>query len=646
MNLSLQKLSRLSLVGQLNGRRVIHWPRLLYRALRHALGAALMFLLLYSLWFLLAGPGFMGILDTWADPSFFQPLRMRLLGFVVAVLVLSVGTPLVVPFFAPLENLPPFDTLPPPSRFERLLPFSLACLVTLVALFYTIENWRGKRTWEGYKRQMEARGERLEFSDFIPRPVPDAENFAMTPVLAPLSDLIPGTRELRDPTAPQRFLSSFSRYWGARLIVTWQGRSEVNSWHWEPNDWLIAWDAALSQATNATAQNRKQRREARSQAGNISTNLQEAARGVLAGLSESRRVIEELRSASRQPYSRFHVPYHEELLPFIPLWYIGPLHTVTEVLRLRASAELVLDQVEAAFEDLGSILDLGDATQGEPFRWSYTERMRNLRRACSLLAEGLAMRQWSEAQLRILQDRLNRLNLLAEARYALEAERVISGVSVINQVRRSSHQYELINQLNFLPDSPRGRNVRTLLPIIPAGWFYLEQVNFSRHFQDNVLSAIDMRGRQITPPPLSLEDSWRELNSRSIEFDWLFRHELFWQTFRQNRHEWERLLLETAFTITGVDAAILACALERYRRDRGQFPDSLNALVPEYLQKVPRDIVTREPLIYRPTQDGQFILYSTGWDGTDDGGRAGRLYEEGDWVWSYEGEKGVEGLDR
>ena len=36
-------------------------------------------------------------------------------------------------------------------NFRRFL-FGLACFVTLLALFYAEENWRGQRAWEKYRR--------------------------------------------------------------------------------------------------------------------------------------------------------------------------------------------------------------------------------------------------------------------------------------------------------------------------------------------------------------------------------------------------------------------------------------------------------------------------------------------------------------
>src|ERR1039458_6325962 len=69
-----------------------------------------------------------------------------------------------------------------------------------------------------------------------------------------------------------------------------------------------------------------------------------------------------------------------------------------------------------------------------------------------------------------------------------------------------------------------------------------------------------------------------------------------------------------AFGQTRVNEAIVACALERYRLAQGQFPDSLEPLSPRFLPKLPHDIITGAPLIYRRAPDGQFILYSVGWN--------------------------------
>jgi hypothetical protein len=57
-------------------------------------------------------------------------------------------------------------------------------LMFLAALFYAEEDWRGKQDWENCKNELEAKGEKLDFASFIPPPVPDDQNFALTPIVA------------------------------------------------------------------------------------------------------------------------------------------------------------------------------------------------------------------------------------------------------------------------------------------------------------------------------------------------------------------------------------------------------------------------------------------------------------------------------
>jgi hypothetical protein len=84
-----------------------------------------------------------------------------------------------------------------------------------------------------------------------------------------------------------------------------------------------------------------------------------------------------------------------------------------------------------------------------------------------------------------------------------------------------------------------------------------------------------------------------------------------------------------------INQALAACALERYRIANGSYPDSLDALAPQFIEKLPHDIINGGPLKYRKT-DNSFVLYSIGWNEKDDGGiQDTKNPENGDWVWSY-----------
>jgi hypothetical protein len=64
----------------------------------------------------------------------------------------------------------------------------------------------------------------------------------------------------------------------------------------------------------------------------------------------------------------------------------------------------------------------------------------------------------------------------------------------------------------------------------------------------------------------------------------------------------------------------LAFLLAAYRQDHGRYPEKLGELSPKYLVKIPGDLFSGKPLIYRLEGTG-FLLYSVGENGIDDGGR-------------------------
>ena len=61
-------------------------------------------------------------------------------------------------------------------------------------------------------------------------------------------------------------------------------------------------------------------------------------------------------------------------------------------------------------------------------------------------------------------------------------------------------------------------------------------------------------------------------------------------------------------------------ALRCYQADQGRVAQSLNELVPKYLQHLPEDPFSHRPLIYRPIGTN-WLLYSVGVDRVDDGGK-------------------------
>jgi hypothetical protein len=83
---------------------------------------------------------------------------------------------------------------------------------------------------------------------------------------------------------------------------------------------------------------------------------------------------------------------------------------------------------------------------------------------------------------------------------------------------------------------------------------------------------------------------------------------------------YSRAALQTEYARQIRDATLVAIALERYRRDAGRWPASLDELTPQYLAQVPPDRYDGQPIKYRLV-DGDPLLYSVGVNRVDDGGR-------------------------
>src|ERR1041385_1957656 len=258
----------------------------------------------------------------------------------------------------------------------------LLCLALVVALFYGEENWRGNRAWNKYKQQLAANGIPTEPAAVIPKPVPLSENFAATPFLAPLFDFIPGTQRWRTTNGIGRAQGFGSSYDAVSRNLKPTKVDPTNSWINARMD-LRAWNLAFQLGTNAP-------KSINSESAMVpAAHLKEAAEGVLNGLSECDPVIEELRAASRRRYSRFDLKYDDEDPAAILLPHLAVLKHVSQILQLRACAELALGPTDAAASDAELLLYVANATREEPVMVSHLVRMTQLRLVIQVIAEGM-----------------------------------------------------------------------------------------------------------------------------------------------------------------------------------------------------------------------------------------------------------------
>jgi tetratricopeptide (TPR) repeat protein len=502
------------------------------------------------------------------------------------------------------------------SHKGRSAVFVLACLVTLIALFYAEEDWRGWHAWQKFKHQWEAKGEKFDFASVVPPPVPDDQNFALTPIVASsyLRVMDKSGHQIQPPND-----NVVDRLKMAVVHNDDVVKDGVGNWQKSTVSDLKVWQQyyrAVAAKTNEFS---------------VSAQLQSPADDVLLALSKYDPAIEELRQASELPASRFPLEYDKEDPTGILLPHLAALKRCSQVLQLRAIAELQNGQSDKALDDVKLVLRLTEAIHTEPFLISHLVRIAMLQIMLQPVWEGLAEHRWSEEQLVALDAKLMKLDFLADYKLSMRGEFTHHDVAIENWHRHPEQIFF------YSGDNDNGRVMpfpaRIAWRLIPNGWFYQNRLRCARMVVEFYIPLADTNQEVISPTATRHADAVVEADTKH----------------RNPYNMIEILLLPAlgkaterfAYGQESVDLARVAIALERYRLAHGEYPQSLDVLVPQFIAGLPHDIINGQPLNYRRTADDRFVLYSVGWNETDDDGEVG-LKENGsvdintgDWVWRY-----------
>jgi hypothetical protein len=472
-------------------------------------------------------------------------------------------------------------------------------IAAVLFFFYTFENWRGEWAWRKFTREMQARGERLDWTAFLPKPVPDEQNFLGTPVLAAIA-----YKDETNPTVWSKFQKCSLSSYSFDCSVWKQGK---------PVDLERVQD--FLRPGRDDADQREPRR---------------AAREILESLMGLRPQFLELRQASQRPFAQFPGdPDPNQRLPnFVKL------RSLSYLLALKTSAELALGQHEEAYADAVVLQRLSVALQAEP-------HLVGMMVGCAILGnmelqvfwEGLMSGQWSEAELQRFQAYFGSVDLLGQFDRAMRGgER--AGLNEMIERTRQKGLPELFGLSGRTPGLA-GWVERIYYRSWPRGWTYQNQVFHNRLIQEVALSNYDLPSQRVYPRKCreNAQLLFRALNSWSP----------FSKVAAVGTPNILKALQVVAQTQTAANEARLACALERYRRTQGKYPAHLDELVPEFLDKLPHDLITGQPLHYKRAAPDKFLLYSNGWDETDDGGipdwtanssgSSASGHRSGDWVW-------------
>lgn len=524
------------------------------------------------------------------------------------------------------RHLPFFHRVVCSRRWWKALGFTAVGLVTVTALFFAVENWRGARAWKKVRDELRAKGEPLSFAELVP-PMPlEDENFAMTPFFRGFFDKSISA----DGKTP---------VWSVR-----QQESKLPDWPDKLQDdrnWRLgerhefAWNRRVTELQNSPVQKESAQEELavrsrttdRNELDGVDLTANKPIETVRQLLEKSRPVMAEIETAVLRPKSQFPVHYEDNISAIIP--HVAKLKTLGRLFSLRALVHLEASDAEASLKDVATTLRLAESLKSEPILISALVRISILELAMQPVWQGLANRRWDDGQLRTLQTQLNAIDLLAAYSFSIRGERMFA-LDFCDLVERERN----LGDMGMIDDSSDSHGLRyRLWNYAPRGWYAYNKAAIARLMGDT-LPAIDPVEERFDPASIKAYESG---------VDRLFRGDARLLLARHIVPAVGKAAQRFALGQTSLDQALIACALERHRLGRGGYPATLAELVPDYLAKVPHDIMDGQPMRYR-LADGKFTLYSIGVNGADDGGQAvfkevrdGKTWrrDEGDWVWTY-----------
>jgi hypothetical protein len=585
----------------------------------------------------------------------------------------------------------------------------LAVFATLAAIFYTVEDWRGKHAWENCKRAAEAEGMVLDWNKFLPPSVPDDQNFytASSNILlsfqripedntneikaanksqwlklnpigkngafpfprldvslsGPIivakiiisnhpASVVSSSNNLRvainDPAAPKHVQDLVHTTIG-QTIHGVQGFefSERNLADIQPAQIFMQADTPPSVADLAAfippdTIGEKGRLQVVATADPKIFQVQltknyiqiTAANDYLKWSEQFVPAFDEVREALKRPYAIIPGDYSE---PFkMPIPDFVTMRSLAQTLGQRAQCYLLLGEPDKALHELTLIHDVCRILEKPPAGQPETLVEAMIKVAITglytqIISEGLQHHEWQEPQLIALQEQLAGINLPMPVVRAFKFETAASTHTLETTppgrlVQWFSAGTPATKKPSLWQNITNGKWV--LMWLIPRGWIYQNMaVIGSLRWAD----GFDAENETISPAKIDENTKTLEKITRYT----LPYHILASMVVPNFTRAWQT----TAYNQTLVNEAQIACALERCRLDHGEYPDSLDMLVPKYIETLPHDIIGGQPLHYRRTEDRNFLLYSIGWNETDDGGKEspkgnnGIDFGRGDWVW-------------
>lgn len=459
-------------------------------------------------------------------------------------------------------------------KAARAVLLGAACLVTLAAAAVVFGNWRAERAWREYIVQRESLGDFvLKAPPIAPAPG-DTNNFMSARPLEPWLNAPTESAEMKAFLASlptQRYLPQSDWKSGARFDFT-------------AARWVKSGVATASGQSEA-----------------------EQAAAILRALDPTRPILESLRAAALQRPKSYIArnPFAPAANP--PQLRYRYVREICQLVALDGCASLKVGQIDNAYADALALLKLSAGFRSSPR--SLLEPFISqaaLNYALLIFWEGWRDQAWSDAQLDVFKIHLGSTQHLRSLARGLQAVRYEAANDYTRPPTRwMLEQHGPVSRLPF--------------------WALYNLVNFCREI-DIIATAVEHGGedlRQAISRNLAQHARvYRPIEKRSGNaVIFVQGHPSRWSDhYLSELYLFPSLLTQAVRTDAYAVEAMTVCALEQYRAIHGVYPSQLEELLPQQLSSLPEDAMSNQPLHYKRTSDNNFLLYSVGPDGRDDGG--------------------------
>lgn len=505
-------------------------------------------------------------------------------------------------------------------RIIRIAIFPAACLLTILALVLACLSFEGRRNWDRTKKELLAKGEKLSLAEFIPPPIPDEQNFFADPLWMELTDLVEQPHPAGFKSAAPRLPEGQRQIDGLVLLLLTDAERQSLEAKFPEFAPIDASKQQFSVARKPWLEIEKKTPQERKR----------AAEFALSVLAYSEPVISRIEQLGQRPGARFPANYEDGFnIEFDQ--HLSYLMMAGQVLSMRARAELELGRTEAFRRDTLTTWRLAKTARGEPRLISFLVEMTMDGIGLALINLGVKTHSWTDSDLSDFEQALAPLDLVQSMSPALRSER-----GFFNQF------FETLSRGNkaswYILGRPQLKDPAEISKPLPAPLFWIyrhvllagDQAFYNRAIQRWV-DAIDqapqrgMNARQLS----RIDDGL--MNSGLQKYRHPFSSLTLLSAFNVTLSAFNGYIKTAALRQTEINQTRIACALERSRLKHGVYPESLDALVPEYFSSLPVDVITLQPMHYRRTEPDKFLLWSVGWNETDEGGQVGQKH--GDYVW-------------